>query len=84
MDSVAGGVEELEDTEWEEAFEEGREPESPMTASLEAQQELGSKLGIRYGLAWVIEGPNGNETLQESPSLQEVEAAIEKVGPAQS
>ena len=44
-----------------------------------AQQELGSKLGIRYGVAMVIEGPNGNETLQENPTLGEVEAAIEKV-----
>jgi len=79
LDSVAGGVEELEGTEWEEAFERGRGPESPMTKSLEAQQELGAKLGIRYGLAMVIEGPNGNETLQENPTLEEVEAAIEKV-----
>jgi hypothetical protein len=76
---VAGGVEELEDDEWREAFEDGQEPGSPMTASLEAQQELGSKLGIRYGIAMVIEGPHGNETLQENPSLAEVEKAIEKV-----
>jgi hypothetical protein len=80
LDSVAGGVEELEDNEWEKAFEEGQEPGSPMTKGLEAQQELGSKLGIRYGLAMVIEGPRGNETLQENPSLGEVERAIEKVG----
>jgi Thioredoxin len=79
LDSVAGGVEELEDIEWQEAFEDGQEPESTMTRSLEAQQELGSKLGIRYGLAMVIEGPHGNETLQENPTLGEVERAIEKV-----
>ncbi|HEX4305101.1 MAG TPA: thioredoxin domain-containing protein [Solirubrobacterales bacterium] len=79
LDSLAGGVEELEDDEWEEAFDQGREPDSTMTTSLEAQQELGSKLGIRYGLAMVIEGPNGNETLQENPSLGAVEKAIEKV-----
>jgi hypothetical protein len=79
LDSLAGGVEELEDNEWEEAFEQGQEPGSAMTASLEAQEELGSKLGIRYGLAMVIEGPNGNQTLQENPSLKAVERAIEKV-----
>jgi hypothetical protein len=79
LDSLAGGVEELEADEWEEAFAQGRGPDSPMTRSLEAQEELGSKLGIRYGLAMVIEGPGGNETLQENPSLREVEAAIEKV-----
>jgi hypothetical protein len=79
LDSLAGGVEELEDDEWEEAFEQGREPESAMTKSLAAQEELGSKLGIRYGLAMVIEGPNGNATLQENPTLKEVERAIERV-----
>jgi hypothetical protein len=79
LDSVAGGVEELEGNEWEEAFEQGREPDSTMTAGLEAQQELGSNLGIRFGIAMVIEGPDGNETLQENPSLEEVERAIEKV-----
>jgi protein-disulfide isomerase len=79
LDSVAGGVEELEDNEWEESFLQGREPDSPMERNLKAQEELGSKLGIRYGLAMVIEGPGGNETLQENPSLKEVEAAIAKV-----
>lgn len=79
LDSVAGGVEELEEKEWEEAFDQGREPGSPMTKSLAAQQELGSKLGIRYGIAMVIEGPHGNATLQENPTLGQVEAAIEKV-----
>lgn len=77
--SVAGGVEELEPREWEEAFDKGREPNSAMTKSLQRQEELGSKLGIRYGLAMVITGPRGTETLQENPSLKEVEAAIAKV-----
>ncbi len=79
LDSVAGGVEELEDNEWQEAFEEGKVSGSAVEKSLLAQEELGSKLGIRFGLAMVIEGPNGNETLQENPSLKEVERAIEKV-----
>ncbi len=79
LDSVAGGVEELEDNEWEEAFEEGKVSGSSMEKSLLAQEELGSKLGIRFGLAMVIEGPRGNETLQENPTLGEVERAIAKV-----
>jgi protein-disulfide isomerase len=79
LDSVAGGVEELNDPEWEEDLEKGKEPNSTMTRSLEAQEELGSKLGIRFGQAMVIEGPHGNETLQENPTLKEVERAIEKV-----
>jgi protein-disulfide isomerase len=79
LDSLAGGVEELNDPEWEEDLEQGREPDSVMTKSLEEQEELGSKLGIRYGQAMVIEGPRGNETLQENASLAEVERAIGKV-----
>ena len=77
--SVAGGVEELNDPEWEEALEEGKESDSAMSKSLESQEELGSNLGIRYGQAMVFEGPHGNETLQENASLAEIEKAIEKV-----
>jgi protein-disulfide isomerase len=79
LDSVAGGVEELNDPEWEAALEKGKEPDSAMSKSLQAQEELGSKLGIRYGQAMVIEGPDGNVTLQENPTLKEVERGIEKV-----
>ena len=79
MDSLAGGVEELEDEEWEKSFEEGKEPGSAMQESLKAQEELGSKLGIRYGIAMIVTGPGGSVTLQENPKLAEVEAAIAKV-----
>jgi protein-disulfide isomerase len=79
MESLAGGVEELETEEWTKAFEEGKEKGSAMEKSLLAQEELGSKLGIRYGLAMVINGPGGNVVLQENPTLPEVEKAIEKV-----
>jgi len=79
LESVAGGVEELEPEEWKEGFEAAKEEGSAVERSLQAQEELGSKLGIRYGLAMVIEGPAGSETLQENPSLAQVEKAIEKV-----
>jgi len=79
MESLAGGVEELEDEEWKQAFEEGKEKGSAMEKSLLAQEELGSKLGIRYGLAMIVNGPAGSVTLQENPTLHEVERAIAKV-----
>ncbi len=79
IDSLAGGVEELETEEWKKAFEEGKEKGSAMEKSLLAQEELGSKLGIRYGLAMIVNGPAGSVTLQENPTLPEVEAAIAKV-----
>ena len=79
MESLAGGVEELETEEWVKDFEEGKEKGSAMEKSLLAQEELGSKLGIRYGIAMIVNGPGGNVTLQENPTLPEVEAAIKKV-----
>jgi protein-disulfide isomerase len=79
MESLAGGVEELETEEWEKAFEEGKEKGSTVEKSLLAQEELGSKLGIRYGIAMIVNGPGGSVTLQENPTLSEVEAAIAKV-----
>jgi len=79
LDSLAGGVEELETEEWTKDFEEGKEKGSAMEKSLLAQEELGSKLGIRYGLAMIVNGPRGSVTLQENPTLPEVEAAIKKV-----
>jgi protein-disulfide isomerase len=79
LDSVAGGVEELNDPEWEEALDEAKVTGSTVEESLKEQEELGSKLGIRFGQAMVIEGPHGNETLQENPTLKQIERAIEKV-----
>jgi protein-disulfide isomerase len=79
LTSLAGGVEELNGPEWEEAMKTAREPESPITKRLEADEELGSKLGIRYGQAMIVTGPHGTETLQENAKLGEVEKAIAKV-----
>ena len=79
LTSVAGGVEELNGPEWEEAMETARNSNSPITKRLLADEELGSKLGIRYGQAMIITGPHGTETLQEDAKLGEVEAAIAKV-----
>jgi protein-disulfide isomerase len=79
LDSVAGGVEELNGPEWEEAMEKGSEPDSAINRRLESYEELGRNLGIRTGQAMIVNGPNGTRTLQDSPSLAEVEAAIAEV-----
>jgi protein-disulfide isomerase len=79
LTSIAGGVEELNGPEWEEAMETARDSTSPITKRLLADEELGSKLGIRYGQAMIVTGPHGTETLQEDAKLGEVEAAIGKV-----
>ncbi len=46
---------------------------------LESQEELGRELKIRTGQAMILSGPGGTVTLQEGPSLAEVEAAITEV-----
>jgi protein-disulfide isomerase len=77
--SIAGGVEELEIEEWNKALEEAKAADSPIQKRLESYEELGSNLGIRYGQAMIVNGPNGTKTLQEGPSLAAVKRAIAQV-----
>lgn len=77
--SVAGGVEELDLREWEDDLEEKGLSGGPIEERLESQEELARGLKIRTGQGMIVSGPNGTVTLQEGPSLAEVEAAIEKV-----
>jgi hypothetical protein len=77
--SVAGGVEELDIEEWESDIEENGGSDGAIQKRLESYEELGRNLGIRYGQAMIVNGPNGTETLQEGPSLREVEKAIAAV-----
>jgi protein-disulfide isomerase len=79
LDSVAGGVEELNGPEWEAALEDNGQPGGPISRRLEGYEELGRELGIRTGQAMIVSGPNGTQTLQDSPTLGEVEAAIAEV-----
>lgn len=77
--SVAGGVEELELREWEEDLEKKGVSGGAIDERLESQEELGRELKIRTGQAMILSGPGGTVTLQEGPSLAEVEAAITEV-----
>jgi protein-disulfide isomerase len=77
--SIAGGVEELDLAEWESDLEANGQSGGPIDRRLEGYEELGRDLGIRKGQGMVVTGPNGTITLQEGPSLAEVEAAITKV-----
>ncbi|HET9154287.1 MAG TPA: thioredoxin domain-containing protein [Solirubrobacterales bacterium] len=77
--SIAGGVEELEFEEWKQALEEAKVSGSAIQKRLEGYEELGRDLGIRYGQAMIVNGPNGTKTLQEGPSLAEVKRAIAAV-----
>lgn len=77
--SIAGGVEELELEEWNQALEEAKVSDSAIQKRLEGYEELGRNLGIRVGGGMVVSGPHGTQTLQEGPSLAEVEKAIAEV-----
>ena len=65
--------------EWEEDLEENGGPDGAIAKRLEGYEELGRDLGIRTGQAVIVSGPNGTETLQDGPSLAEIEAAIAAV-----
>jgi protein-disulfide isomerase len=77
--SVAGGVEELDLREWERDLEEKGLSGGAIEERLESQEELARGLEIRKGQGMIVNGPNGTVTLQEGPSLAEVEAAIAEV-----
>ncbi len=79
LDSIAGGVEELNAPEWEAALEKNGGPDGAISQRLANYEELGRDLGIRVGQAAIVTGPKGTETLQEGPSLAEIEAAIAAV-----
>lgn len=79
LDSVAGGVEELNAPEWEAALEEQGQSGGPIAKRLEGYEELGNELGIRTGQAAIVSGPGGTETLQDGPTLGEIERAITAV-----
>jgi hypothetical protein len=77
--SVAGGVEELDLEEWDADLEKNGAPGGPIEQRLEGYEELGRDLEIRTGQGMVVTGPSGTVTLQEGPSLAEVEAAVAEV-----
>jgi protein-disulfide isomerase len=79
LETVAGGIEELNFPEWKEELEKDGQPGGPIAKRLEGYEETGQNLGIRVGQALILSGPNGTETLQDSPDLAEIEAAIKAV-----
>ena len=46
---------------------------------LEAQDEVARGLGLRAQPSMIVTGPNGTETLQDSPTLSQIEAAVDRV-----
>lgn len=79
LDSVAGGIEELNEPEWLAYLEKEGGSDGEISRRLEGYDELGRELGIRTRQAAIVSGPGGTRTLQDGPSLARIEAAIEAV-----
>jgi protein-disulfide isomerase len=79
LDSVAGGIEELNEPEWLAYLEDHGGSDGAISKQLQSYDELGTELGIRTRQAAIVNGPGGTRTLQDGPSLARIEAAIEAV-----
>ena len=77
--AIAAGIEKLDFQEWEDYLEAEGGPDGEISAQLESYEELGNGLGIRVRQAAIVTGPNGTRTLQDGPSLGQIERAIEEV-----
>jgi Thioredoxin len=77
--SLAGSIEGLEVSEWQQYLDRQSGSGGPIARTLEGYETLGARLGIRIGQAMIVSGPHGTRTLQEGPSLAAVEQAIEAV-----
>jgi Thioredoxin len=79
MASLAGAIGELDVPAWESLLERELGSDGPITRRLEGYDRLGAELGIRTRQAAIVSGPGGTRTLQDGPSLTQIEAAIEAV-----
>ena len=79
LESLAGSIAELDVPQWEQDFAEGGGVDGSITRKLEAQDEVARGLGLRAQPSAIVTGPNGTETLQDSPTLSQIEAAVDRV-----
>jgi protein-disulfide isomerase len=79
MASIASSIGELDVPEWQKYLDENGGSGGAIAKKLEADEELGTSLGIRTGIAMIVNGPNGTRTLQDGPGISQVERAIEAV-----
>ncbi len=80
LDSIAGGVEELNEPQWRTYLDDNGGSGGAISKRLTATSKLGTDLGIRTRQAAIVTGPRGTRTLQDGPSLAQIEQAIRAVG----
>ena len=72
LDDIVNAITDLDLDTWRQAMDS---PE--VKARVDADGTLAADLGLRVnGPSVVVEGPGGTKVLQDSPSKQEVEAAV--------
>jgi protein-disulfide isomerase len=77
--SIAASIGELDVPEWSQYLEAESGTEGQIGKTLKGYEELGSELGIRTGEATILSGPRGTRTLQDGPTLGQIERAVEAV-----
>jgi protein-disulfide isomerase len=80
LTSLAGGIPELDVPKWRDYLDAESGSGGSIPARLARYESLGSQLRIRAQPAAIVSGPNGTRTLQDSPSLSQITAAIDAVG----
>ena len=79
LESIANSIGELDVPQWKDDFAAGGGEDGAITKRLEAQDETARGLGLRAEPSAIVNGPSGTETLQDSPTLSQIEKAIEAV-----
>jgi protein-disulfide isomerase len=77
MASLAGSIGELNVPEWQAYLNQEGGADGAIAKQLESYDKLGTGLGIRTRQAVIVSGPGGTRTLQDGPSLSQIERAIE-------
>ncbi len=79
LDSIAGGVEELNEPQWRTYLDDNGGSGGAIAKRLDGYEQLGANLGIRTRQAAIVSGPRGTRTLQDGPTLGQIESAIQAV-----
>jgi protein-disulfide isomerase len=79
LDSIAGGVEDLNEPQWQSYLDDNGGSGGAIGRQLDSYDKLGTGLGIRTRQAAIVTGPRGTRTLQDGPSLDRIERTIEAV-----
>jgi protein-disulfide isomerase len=77
LTSVAGAIPELDVPEFRDYLDSEGGAGGRIRERLAGYEKLGSELGIRAQPAAIVSGPTGTRTLQDSPALSQITAAID-------